>query len=106
KEGGDDDHGLAGEAVAEPAGDGRRAHVGNHEPEGERADLPVVERELVFDLLLDAGKDVAVDVVDKVECGEKNECRGGSGNGGGAGGFGCGGHLWRKDSRGAMRLEQ
>ncbi len=43
EEGGDDDHGLAGEAVAEPSGDGRGGHVGDHEPEGERADLLVGE---------------------------------------------------------------
>ena len=76
---GDDDHGFAGKAVAEPAGDGRGDHVGDHEPEGERADLLVGEMELGFDLLLDAGKDVTVDVVDEVERGEKDEGGGGSG---------------------------
>ena len=82
EEGGDDDHGFAGEAVAQPAGDGRGGHVGDHEPEGERADLLVGEVELAFDLLLDAGEDVAVDVVDEVECGEEDESGGGSGDGG------------------------
>ena len=46
--------------------------------------------ELVFDLLLNAGEDVAVDVVDEVESGEKDERGGGSGDGGGADGFGRG----------------
>jgi hypothetical protein len=50
----------------------------------------VGEMELVFDLLLNAGEDVAVDVVDEVEGGEEDESCGGSGDGGGAGGFGRG----------------
>jgi hypothetical protein len=54
--------------------------------------------ELDFDLLLNAGEDVAIDVVDEVEGGEKDEGGGGSGYGGSAGGFGRGGHRWRKDS--------
>jgi len=95
KEGGDDDHWLAGEAVAEPAGDRRGEHVGEHEPEGERAYLLVGDEEFVFDLLLDAGEDVAVDVVDEVEGSEKDECGGGSGDGGVTGGFGGGGHRLR-----------
>src|SRR3984893_2038942 len=99
EEGGDDDHGLAGEAVAEKAGDGRGEHVGDHEPEGERADALVGEMELAFDLFLDAGKDVAVDVVDEVEGGEEDEGCSGSSYGGGAGGFGRGGHRWSKDSK-------
>jgi hypothetical protein len=49
--------------------------------------------ELAFDLLLDAGEDVAVDVVDEVEGGEEDEGGGGSGDGGGAVGFGRGGRL-------------
>ena len=102
EEGGDDDHGFAGEAVAQPAGEGRGEHVGDHEPEGQGADVLVGEVELDFDLLLNAGEDVAVDVVDEVEGGEKDEGCGGSGYGGSAGGFGllheCGGHRWRKDS--------
>jgi hypothetical protein len=57
----------------------------------------VGEMELGFYLLLDAGKDVAVDVVDEVEGSEEDESGGGSGYGGGAGGFGLlrgrGGHL-------------
>ena len=57
------------------------------------ADVLVGEVELVFDLLLYAGEDVAVDVVDEVERGEEDESGGGSGDGGGAGGFGRGGHL-------------
>ncbi len=44
--------------------------------------------ELVFDLLLDAGEDVAVDVVDEVEGGEEDEGGGGSGDGGRGGGGG------------------
>src|ERR1700730_17210092 len=100
EERGDDDHGLAGEAVAEVSGDGRGKHVGDHEPEGKRTDALVGEMEFAFDLLLDAGKDVAVDVVDEVEGGEKDEGCSGSGYGGGAGGFGNGCHRWRKDSRG------
>ena len=79
EERGDDDHGFAGKAVAQPAGDGRGEHVGDHEPEGEGADVFVGEMELDLDLLLDAGKDVAVDVVDEVECGEEDEGCGGSG---------------------------
>ncbi len=79
EEGGDDDHGFAGEAVAEPAGDRRGGHVGDHEPEGERADLGVGEVELAFDLLLNSGEDVAIDVVDEVEGGEEDEGGGGSG---------------------------
>ncbi len=93
EEGGCDDHGLAGEAVAQPSGDGRGAHVGDHEPEGEGADVFVGEMELGFYLLLDAREDVAVDVVDEVECGEEDEGGGGSGYGGGAGGLCCGSHL-------------
>ena len=93
EEGGDDDHGLAGEAVAEPACDGRGGHIGDHEPEGERADLVVGDVELAFDLLLYAGEDVAVDVVDEVESGEEDEGGGGSGDGGGARGFGRGSRL-------------
>jgi len=53
--------------------------------------------EFVFDLLLDAGENVAVDVVDEVEGGEEDESGGGSGDGGGAAGFGRGGRrvsLW------------
>jgi len=79
EEGGDDDHGFAGETVAEKARDGRGEHIGDHEPEGEGADVFVGEMELDFDLLLDAGEDVAVDVVDEVEGGEKDEGCGGSG---------------------------
>ncbi len=102
---GDDDHGLAWKAVAEPAGERRDAHVGDHEPEGERADLRVGDVELAFDLLLDAGEDVAVDVVDEVEGGEEDEGGGGSGNAGGVWLFGRG-HLvpsfprWRLLSEG------
>jgi hypothetical protein len=99
---GDDDHGLARETVAQPSGDGRREHVGEHEPESERADLGVGDVELAFDLLLHTGQDVAVDVVDEVEGGEEDESRGGSGNGGVTVGFGCGGHLCGKDSSGAL----
>ena len=84
EEGGDNDHGLAREAVAEPAGDRGGGHVGEHEPEGERADLRVGEVKLTFDLLLDAREDVAVDVVDEVERGEEDEGRGSSGDGGSA----------------------
>ncbi len=98
EESGDDDHGLAGEAVAQPAGDRRGEHVGEHEPEGQCADVLVREVELAFDLLLDAGEDVAVDVVDEVEGGEEDKGDGGSGNGGGTGWFGRGGHLG-EDSR-------
>ena len=55
-----------------------------------------------LDLLLDAGEDVAVDVVDEVERGEEYERGGGSGDGGEArGGFGGGGHHW-EDSRVSM----
>ncbi len=72
---------------------GEVSHVGEHEPEGERADLGVGDVELVLDLLLDAGEDVAVDVVDEVEGGEEDEGGGGSGYGGFTGsGFGGGGH--------------
>jgi hypothetical protein len=53
--------------------------------------LGVGEVEFVFDLLLDAGEDVAVDVVDEVEGGEEDEGGGGSGDGDGAAGFGRGG---------------
>ena len=94
EEGGDDDHGLAGESVAQPAGDGRGEHVGDHEPEGEGSDVLVGEVEFAFDLLLNAGEDVAIDVVDEVESSEEDERGGRSGDGGGAGGFGSGGHLW------------
>jgi hypothetical protein len=55
--------------------------------------------ELAFDLLLDAGEDVAVDVVDEVEGGEEDEGGGGSGDGGGGVGFGRGGRvvfLWEE----------
>src|SRR6202020_1785234 len=67
EEGGDDDHGFAWETVAQPAGDRRREHVGDHEPERERADVLVGEMKFAFDLLLNAWEDVAVDVVDEVE---------------------------------------
>jgi len=53
--------------------------------------------ELAFDLLLNAGEDVAVDVVDEVEGGEEDEGGGGSGDGDGASGLGRGGRrvsLW------------
>ena len=93
EESGDDDHGFAREAIAEPAGEGRGGHVGDHELEGEGAELRVGDVELVLDLLLHAGEDVAVDVVDEVERGEEDEGGGGSGDGGGARGFGCGGHV-------------
>ncbi len=57
----------------------------------------VGEVELGFYLLLHAGEDVTVDVVDEVEGREEDEGGGGSGYGGGAGGFGLlrgrGGHL-------------
>ena len=66
EEGGHDDHGFAGEAVAQESGDGRGGHVGDHEPEGERSYVLVGEVELSFDLLLNAGENVAVDVVDEV----------------------------------------
>ena len=73
EEGGGNDHGLAGKAVAEPSGDGRRSHVGDHEPEDEGAEFRIGDVELVLDLLLDAGEDVAVDVVYEVERGEEDE---------------------------------
>ncbi len=53
--------------------------------------------EFVFDLLLHAGEDVAVDVVDEVEGGEEDEGGGGSGYRDGVG-FGGGRH-WGKDSK-------
>ena len=96
---GDDDHGLAGEAVAQVAGDGRGGHVGDHEPEGEGSDVLVGEVELAFDLLLDAGEDVAVDVVDEVECGEQDEGGGGSGDGGDVALGLVAEGIWGKDSR-------
>ena len=94
EEGGDDDHRLAREAVAQPAGDRRGEHVGEHEPEGERSDLGVGGVELALDLLLHAGEDVAVNVVDEIKRREEDERGGGSGDGGDrAAGFGRGGHL-------------
>ena len=103
EEGGDDDHRFAGKTIAEPPGDRRGAHIGDHEPEGERPDLPVVKEKLLLYLLLDAGKDVAVYVVDEVQSGEEDEGGGGSGDGGSTAGFGRGCHLfchlWGKDSR-------
>ena len=54
----------------------------------------VGEVELAFDLFLDAGEDVAVDIVDEVERGEEDEGGGGPCDGGvAAGWFGRGGHL-------------
>jgi hypothetical protein len=55
--------------------------------------LRVGDAEFAFDLLLDAGEDVAVDVVDEVESGEEDESGGGSGDGGGAAWFGRGGRV-------------
>ena len=75
---GGDDHGFAGEVVAEPAGEGGDAHVGDHEPEDQGADLGIGDVEFAFDLLLYTGEDVAVDVIDEVEGGEEDESGGGS----------------------------
>ena len=94
EESGDDDHGLAWETITEPSSDWRGGHVGDHEPEGEGPDVLVGEVELAFDLFLDAGEDVAVDIVDEVERGEEDEGGGGPCDGGvAAGWFGRGGHL-------------
>ena len=66
EEGGDHNHGFSRKPVAQPPSDWRGAHVGDHEPECERPDLLVGDQELAFDLLLNAGQNVAVDVVDEV----------------------------------------
>jgi len=96
-DGADDDERLALEVVAEPAGERGGEHVGEEEPEGDGADCRVGDVELFFDELLDAGEDVAIDVVDEVERGEKEKGEGRSGDGRGDGrtgwnGRGC--HLW------------
>jgi len=54
-----------------------------------------------FDLLLDTGKDVSVDVVYEVESGEQDESGGRSHDGSAASWFGGRGH-WGKDSRGVV----
>jgi len=66
-----DDEGLARETVAEPAGERRGEHVGDEEPEGERAHLRVGGREAVVgDSGLDkgefAGEEVAVYIVEEI----------------------------------------
>ena len=85
-----DDHGLARKVISEPAGDWRGAHVGDEEEEGQRPKLRVGDVELALDLLLHAGDDVAVDVVDEVERRQQGKGDGGSGNG-----FGLRGRLRR-----------
>ena len=73
EEGGGDDHGLAWETIAQPTCNWRGEHVGDHEPESERADVLVGEVKLSFDLLLNTGEDVTVDVIYEVEGGEQDE---------------------------------
>ena len=74
---GGDDKRLSGGQIANPAGQRSGQHVGEEKPEGERANGGVGNVKLALDLLLHAGQDVSVYVIDKIEtCKQHESCSG------------------------------